>query len=110
MRWRLAASVAVVIALGITGALREPRAIAEDRIEQGRKAFMEQGCYGCHTVAKLGTPIGPDLSRLGARYSATVIEAWLRDPAGQSPTAHMPRLELTESQLKALAAFLASLT
>jgi cytochrome c1 len=34
---------------------------------------------------------------------------WLRDPASQKPTAHMPRLALTEEEIRALAAYLASL-
>src|SRR5215472_9720358 len=82
---------------------------AQDRAEQGRKAFMDQGCYGCHTVRKTGTPIGPDLSHVGAKYSESYLKTWLRDPGQQRPAAHMPKLELTEPQLSLLAAFLASL-
>jgi cytochrome c oxidase subunit 2 len=110
MRWRSVVIAVVLGSLGIVGAALQPRALADDRVELGRRLFMEQGCYGCHTLNRLGTPIGPDLSHLGARYSATVLEAWLRDPATQRPTAHMPRLDLTEPQIKALAAFLASLS
>jgi hypothetical protein len=32
--------------------------VAQDRlllIEQGKKFFFEQGCFGCHTVGKMGT-------------------------------------------------------
>jgi cbb3-type cytochrome oxidase cytochrome c subunit len=75
----------------------------------GRALFMEQGCYGCHTLEKLGTPIGPDLSRIGRKYSEPALERWLHDPASQKPTAHMPRIELAETEAKALAAFLSSL-
>ena len=104
-------AIAVVAAtLAMSVVALQQRAVAEDRIEQGRRLFMQQGCYGCHTVERLGTPIGPDLSHLGARYAPIVIENWLRDPASQKPSAHMPRLELTEPQIKAIAAFLASLT
>lgn len=70
---------------------------------------MEQGCHGCHTVGKLGTPIGPDLSHVGAKHSEAYLARWLRDPAMQRPAAHMPKLELTEPQIAALVAFLASL-
>lgn len=82
---------------------------SEERRAAGRRMFMEQGCYGCHTVQKIGTPIGPDLSHLGAKYSESYLRNWLRDPAQQRPAAHMPQLELTEPQIAALAAFLASL-
>ncbi len=94
--------VAVLVVQGRT-------AVAQDRTEQGRQAFMEQGCYGCHTVGKTGTPIGPDLSRVGAKYSESYLKTWLRDPGQQRPAAHMPKLELTEPQISLLAAFLASL-
>jgi cytochrome c553 len=34
---------------------------------------------------------------------------WLRDPAQQRPSAHMPALELSDQDIRALAAYLASL-
>lgn len=79
------------------------------RAEQGGKFFIDSGCYGCHMVGKLGTAIGPDLSHIGSKYPLEYIERWLRDPLVQRPTAHMPRLELTEDQVRALGAYLSSL-
>jgi cytochrome c553 len=102
---RTAQMLALVIALA---ALTVP-ARAQDTADQGKRDFMSNGCYGCHTVGKMGTPIGPDLSKVGAKYSRTYLERWLRDPSAQRPNAHMPRLELSEQQVKDLAAFLASL-
>jgi cytochrome c oxidase subunit 2 len=77
--------------------------------EQGKQYFMDSGCYGCHTVGRMGTPIGPDLSHVGAKYSLVYIERWLRDPASQRPSAHMPALELSDTQVTALAVYLSSL-
>ena len=37
------------------------------------------------------------------------LARWLRDPAEQKPTAHMPRIQLDEREVEALAAYLASL-
>lgn len=82
-----------------------PRAL----VERGRELFVERGCYGCHTIGALGTPIAPDLSRTGRRYDEAYLRRWIRDPALQRPTAHMPRLDLAEADVEALAAFLASL-
>jgi len=96
------AALFVVAALAVA-------AYAQDPVEQGRRYFMDSGCYGCHTVGKMGTPIGPDLSKVGTKYSHVYIERWLRDPSAQRPSAHMPALELTEQQVKSLAAFLSSL-
>jgi cytochrome c553 len=75
----------------------------------GLALFMASGCHGCHTIGAVGTPIAPDLSRIGQRYTETQLARWLRDPAAQKPTAHMPRLELSEADVAALAAYLATL-
>jgi cytochrome c oxidase subunit II len=96
------ALVVMVAALVASTGAQEPTAL-------GKRYFMDSGCYGCHTVGKVGTPIGPDLSHIGAKYSRVYLERWLRDPSVQRPNAHMPALELSEDQVKALAAFLSSL-
>ena len=78
-------------------------------VERGRELFTQHGCHGCHTVGKMGTPIATDLSRIGARYGRPQLEAWLRDPSKQRPTAHMPTIRLTATEVTALAAYLATL-
>lgn len=78
-------------------------------IERGKQSFFQQGCIGCHTIGQVGTPIGPDLSHVGRDYSVSYLRGWLRDPASQKRAAHMPRIDLTEEEIHALAAYLASL-
>jgi mono/diheme cytochrome c family protein len=78
-------------------------------VERGAVAFREGGCFSCHTIGKVGTPLGPDLSHIGSKYPAEYMARWLRDPALQRPNAHMPVLELTEAQVRVLAAYLESL-
>lgn len=85
---------------------------AQDRramVDQGRIVFRDQGCHGCHTVGAMGTPIAPDLSRIGARRDEAYLSRWLRDPSAQRPTAHMPKIQLSEPEVRALAAYLGSL-
>ena len=82
---------------------------APDATDAGRSVFFAQGCYGCHRLGVAGTPIAHDLSRVGRKYTETQLEKWLRDPMSQKPTAHMPRLALTEDEIRALARYLASL-
>jgi mono/diheme cytochrome c family protein len=79
------------------------------QVGQGRMLFREQGCYGCHTAEGMGTSIGPDLSRIGAKRNGTDLVRWLRDPSTHRPSAHMPRIQLTEVEVQALAAYLGSL-
>jgi mono/diheme cytochrome c family protein len=99
-------------ALFITVMLLASCAQAQDGralVGQGRMVFRDQGCYGCHTAEGMGTPIGPDLSRIGAKHNETYLTRWLRDPSMQRPSAHMPKLQLTETEVQALAAYLGSL-
>jgi mono/diheme cytochrome c family protein len=78
-------------------------------IAHGRQLFADNGCYGCHTVGTAGTPIGPDLRRTASRYPEADLARWLRDPAAQEQTRHMPNLHLSEAEANALAAFIVSL-
>ena len=100
---RIAAAAALLVLTSGTGAR------AADGVEPGRQVFFSQGCYGCHRIGIVGTPIANDLAHVGRKYSATQLAQWLRDPASQKPTAHMPRLALSEQEIQSLAAYLATL-
>jgi mono/diheme cytochrome c family protein len=104
---RAAAAVFLVISLSLVAcaSAQSPR----EGLDEGRTIFFSQGCYGCHRIGVAGTPIAHDLSRIGGKYSEADLARWLRDPTAQKPTAHMPRLALTESEIQALARYLASL-
>ena len=75
MTVRLALSLASLALLAVA----QPAA-ADGAADEGRAVFMKNGCHGCHTIGKIGTPLGPDLSRVGFKYRAEYIERWLRDP------------------------------
>ena len=86
-------------------------ATAQDRaasIDEGRAAFKRVGCSNCHSVRGVGGGIAPDLSHVGAKYGVAYLERWLRDPREVRPSGHMPALELTDDDVRALAAYLAA--
>jgi mono/diheme cytochrome c family protein len=97
---------AALVAIAGTAVAQSP---SSPVVERGQAAFKNNGCYGCHMIGKFGTPIGPDLSTVGRKYEPEYLTRWLRDPAMQRPSAHMPALELTDADIKALAAYLGSL-
>jgi mono/diheme cytochrome c family protein len=101
-----AASVAAAIALAATVAFGQDGTAL---VSQGKRLFTEQGCYGCHTIGKAGTPIANDLSEVGSKYTESYLREWLREPQQQKPRAHMPKIEMAEAEARALAAYLASL-
>jgi len=89
-------------------------------IEEGQQLLMTRGCIACHRIQ--GTPaagvLGPDLSHVGSRrtIAAGILEnteenmiRWLRDPGEVKPGALMPTLQLSEEELRTLAAYLRSL-
>ena len=100
-----AAPALALLAAACTSASPQP----ESLVERGQALFADQGCYGCHTVRGTGTPIANDLTHVGAKYSEAELARRVRDPALHKPGAHMPKLELTEAQARALAAYLATL-
>lgn len=101
-----AASVAAAIALTATVAFGQDGTAL---VSQGKRLFTEQGCYGCHTIGKAGTPIANDLSQVGSKYPESYLREWLREPKQQKPRAHMPKIEMAEADVRAIAAYLASL-
>ena len=101
--------IVIAAALLATAGIAMAQSPSSPVVERGQAAFQNNGCYGCHMIGKAGTPIGPDLSQVGGKYAQDYLTRWLRDPALQRPSAHMPTLELSEDDVKALAAYLGSL-
>jgi cytochrome c oxidase subunit 2 len=102
-------AIALVFVIAV-GAVAQERTAQERTVtERGWRIFVAQGCHGCHTIGKVGTPLGPDLTHIGRRSSEERLARWLADPEAVKPGAHMSALELTPSDIKALAAFLATL-
>ena len=104
--WAALAGAAAAVALAATAAFGQDGGAVTER---GKRLFTEQGCYGCHMIGKMGTPIATDLSQVGSKYPEGYLRQWLREPQQQKPRAHMPKIEMAEAEARALAAYLASL-
>jgi mono/diheme cytochrome c family protein len=117
-------ALAFVIAPGAAPLVAQER---EALVARGRALFIEKGCHACHRVGATGTPVGPDLSRVGAKYPEGNLTRWL-SPSAEEPTQgkrvgdlgraggdagnllrHMPTPRLSETEARALAAYLTSL-
>ena len=96
------------LSLGVLGVTWIAPAQDGAAVTTGARLFTDQGCYGCHRIGAFGTPIGPELSHVGAQYSREDLVRWLSDPASQKPNAHMPKLDLSPADVAALAAFLST--
>lgn len=88
--------------------------------EGGREAVRDLGCTSCHRVPGGSGPdafVGPPLDAWSRRSfiagtlpnNAANLERWLLDPQSVRPGSAMPTLELTESEIADIVAFLFSL-
>ena len=89
-----------------------------DSAAAGEKLFTAKGCVACHSLVAVDAPkgmIGPNLANVGARsYIAAGtlkntdenLAHWIRDPQGIKKGVLMPNLGVSETDAKALAAFL----
>jgi cytochrome c oxidase subunit 2 len=94
---------------------------ANAHLVRGQKAFLQGRCAECHTIrgtSARGTD-GPDLTHVGSRRTlaaATLdnhvgtLAGWIADPQSAKPGNRMPpSKDLAGPELRALAAYLASL-
>jgi mono/diheme cytochrome c family protein len=72
--------------------------------------FREEHCASCHPVGTGKPGIGPDLASAPIRKSAAWMIEHFKRPASMVPGTSMPAIQLSDSQLNALAAFLLKLT
>ncbi len=87
---------------------------------EGMQVFLAMTCRSCHTIRGTGADgtVGPDLTHIATRKkiaggvmssSSTDMSLWLRNPQAIKPGCHMPNLDLTESTIQTLVAYLESL-
>jgi len=93
---------------------------ADEASSEGRKIFERTACINCHTVA--GTVasgrFGPDLTHLMSRETLGSgvapntpenLRLWIQRPDTFKPGALMPPMGLTDKELEAVSAYMASL-
>jgi len=116
-RWRIEAFnmlhnmpnlTAVSIAAQPTATSR--RVALTEQIQQGEDLFLAKGCATCHIHAavvskvEMTIDIGPNLTY--RKLDPDYVRIWLKDPSKVKPTTKMPNLNLGQTEIDALAAFL----
>ena len=71
--------------------------------------FRQENCVSCHAADDTGSKIGPDLTRTTIHRNAAWMIQHFKSPAGIRPGSAMPPIQLSDSQLNSLAAFLLKL-
>jgi cbb3-type cytochrome oxidase cytochrome c subunit len=75
----------------------------------GISYYRKEICQSCHAIGG-GAKIGPDLAATAIRKPAAWMIEHFKNPQRMMPGTSMPPIQLTDSQLNALAAFLLKLT
>lgn len=87
---------------------------------EGSHLFQQLTCANCHAIAGTDATqsVGPDLTHVASRQTLAAgalentpknLAAWLHDPDQFKPGSYMPNLQLQDSQVQALAAYLETL-
>jgi quinol-cytochrome oxidoreductase complex cytochrome b subunit len=79
--------------------------------QRGVAVFFDHDCAYCHQIGgKGGHRVGPDLANVVARHrTEDYLVRYIRDPQSISKTSVMPKYDLPDADLHALAQFLLSL-
>ena len=71
--------------------------------------FRQENCVACHAIGATGGKVGPDLTRTSIHKDAAWMIQHFKRPSAMRPGSSMPPIQLSDSQLNALAAFLLKL-
>jgi cytochrome c oxidase subunit 2 len=101
-------------------AAQQQPAVAEAQVHAGRDVFFATSCVNCHTIS--GTTaqgkFGPDLTHLMSRDTLAAgtapntpdtLRAWVRDPQTLKEGALMPNMQLSDTELDQIVAYLLTL-
>ncbi|HXZ32579.1 MAG TPA: cytochrome c, partial [Terriglobales bacterium] len=110
---------AAVAAEFLSTAMRKPgtnpesvdsRQFTPAMVSTGKQLYeVKYRCQSCHTLGGTGSHVGPNLNNSGNWLTPAWIEAWLRNPQDLQPGTIEPRRNLTDEEIRALAAYLMTL-
>ncbi len=115
-RFGLTPQDAVDLAAQLAPTRAPTEAPSRDLVPEGRRLFAAKGCGSCHAFTGTGdgTPseppsgavLAPDLRHTRDRVVAGRLSSFIRSPRSVVPSATMPRIEMTDDESEALAAFI----
>ncbi len=88
---------------------RDNRQNLTEKVAMGKLVWEENNCIGCHTLLGEGAYFAPELGNVYKRFgSKAAIIAFIRSrpPEGVPGRRSMPRFDLSDEELDALAEFL----
>jgi len=102
--------------------VRQQRQPAREQLDvgEGQHVFQRTSCINCHTIAgtRASGQFGPDLTHVMSRDTIASgvipntlenLRRWIRNPDDIKPGSRMPAMNLSDQELDAVTAYLASL-
>jgi len=86
-----------------------PVATDSATVAQGEALVHAKACVGCHVIGGSGGNVGPALNGVVARRGPAFIRQKLADPTFNNATSMMPNFGLTQAEIEAVVAYLATL-
>lgn len=77
----------------------------------GRELFVSRGCRGCHAATRGESGISarvPNLGGVGIKVRGDWLFRWIKDPRVYHPQTVMPRMSLSDDEIRDVVAFLLS--
>lgn len=81
-------------------------------VKKGKDVFVQKACVACHSEKAKEEGESrrvPQLADAGLKLNRNWLIAWITDPLSVNPDTWMPRLDLTEAEIRNLSAYLKSL-
>ena len=76
------------------------------------KDVYEKKCKTCHSVGGVAGPMvkmGGPLDGVGSKHDEAWFKEYIKDPKSKNPQSKMPKATISEEELTAVAAYVASL-
>lgn len=86
-----------------------PPARDPETIARGKALVAQKACLGCHVIGSSGGQVGPGLNGVATRRDADYLRHKIADPTFDNETSMMPNFGLTEEEIEAIVAYLATL-
>lgn len=78
-------------------------------IARGKELITQKACIGCHILAGSGGQVGPRLDGVVQRRDPEFVRRKLTNPLFNNATSMMPNFGLSDDEIEAVLAYLASL-
>lgn len=92
-----------------TGVVEPDAPIRFELADRGLEIVEARACLGCHVVGRRGGNVGPALNDITDRRDPAFIRRKLADPTFDNPTSMMPNFGLSQDEIEAVLAYLATL-